>query len=127
MGDVAECFIANADGSYLELNLAPNAAWWACRFSAPRQRETPLPLSVPGLETHCEVSDDGGWLCAMSIPLDFFGPGGTDWSTLRVNVCFILGSDRRRYLSAIALPGENPDFHQPAAFATILHISPPPT
>lgn len=63
----------------------------------------------------------------MSIPLDFFGPGGPDWSTLRVNVCFILGSDRRRYLSAIALPGENPDFHQPADFAPILHISPPPT
>ena len=40
--DTAEFFIAAADGSpYVEVNLAPNGAWWACAFIAPRVPLTP--------------------------------------------------------------------------------------
>lgn len=124
--DVAECFIAWPDQSYLELNLAPNAAWWACRFASPRLPTSAAPLSIPGLQCHASSSRDAGWLAAMAIPLDFFGANGLDWSSLRANVCLILGTCPRRYYSATPLPGVEPDFHQPDAFAPICHLTPPP-
>ena len=35
MYDTAEFFVADAEGKqYLEFNLCPNGAWWACTFTA---------------------------------------------------------------------------------------------
>jgi hypothetical protein len=124
--DVAECFIANPDGSYLELNLAPNSAWWACWFSAPRTPESSLPKPIPEVKTYSDTAADGAWLAAMAVPLDAFGPTGPDWSKLRINVCFILGGNQRTHLSAANLPGAVPDFHQPFHFPPACHIDPPP-
>jgi hypothetical protein len=118
--DVAELFLADpVSGRYLELNLAPNGAWWSCEFTAPRQRAEADDIAMPDIATFADLSADGSWLAAMAIPLDIlrarldFGP------ETRANVTMILGSPAKRFLSAAALPGNVPDFHQPESFPKI--------
>lgn len=118
--DVAELFLADASGGgYLELNLAPNGAWWSCQFAGPRQRVRPDDHGWPGVVTHAELAADGSWVAAMSLPLGplrealGFGEGS------RVNVAFILDSPEQRFLSAVPLGEGDPDFHQPGEFAPL--------
>lgn len=115
--DVAELFLADpVSGRYLELNLAPNGAWWSCEFTAPRVRADEQDIAMPEVATFSEMAADGSWVAAMAIPLDLlrarldFGP------RTKLNVTMILGSPEQRFLSAADLgPGE-PDFHQPDRF-----------
>lgn len=118
--DVAELFVHHpASGRYLELNLAPNGAWWSAEFSAPRQRTRETDESWPGVETHAELAPDGGWIAAISLPLPSlrerldFGPDTT------ANVTFILGSPEQRFLTASPLGDGEPDFHRPGSFPKI--------
>jgi hypothetical protein len=118
--DVAELFLTSPDGSrYFEFNLAPNGAWWTCEFTAPRVRAEAVEIAMPGIATFAEMGADGAWLAAMAIPAEVlrarldFGAGS------RANVTMILESPRQRFFSATPLPGETPDFHQPAAFPEI--------
>ena len=118
--DVAECFIADpASGRYFEFNLAPNGAWWCCEFTAPRVRAEPLDVEMPDVATFSDMAPDGAWVAAMAMPLDLlrarldFGPAS------RINVTMIIGSPAQRFLSATALGGAEPDFHQPQRFAPL--------
>ncbi len=118
--DVAELFLADpASGRYVELNLAPNAAWWSCEFTAPRQRADQVDVAVPDVATWSDLAPDGAWVAAMAIPLDVlrarigFGPA------TRANVCMIIGSPDQRFLSATPLGENEPDFHQPERFAKV--------
>ncbi|MEY3894733.1 MAG: hypothetical protein RLZZ214_252 [Verrucomicrobiota bacterium] len=119
--DVAELFLADPlSGRYFEFNLAPNGAWWSCEFTAPRVRAEAVEIAMPEVATFSELSPDGSWLAAMAIPRDLlearldFGP------TTRLNVTMILESPRQKFLSALPLGGEVPDFHQPARFSTLV-------
>lgn len=125
--DVAELFIA-APGSdrYFEFNLSPNGAWWSCEFKSPRVREEEMDVVMPEVATHAELAPDGGWVAAMSVPLDLlrarldFGP------ECRVNVAMILNHPEPRYLSAADLGGGTPDFHRPERFAKAAFAPLPP-
>jgi hypothetical protein len=118
--DVAELFIGDPQsGRYLELNLAPNGAWWSAEFVAPRERARVDDDPWPGVETHAELAADGSWIAALAIPLDSlrdrlaFGPEST------ANVTFILNSPKQQFLSAAPLGDGEPDFHRPHAFPAV--------
>lgn len=116
--DVAELFVATADGSrYFEWNLASNGAWWSCEFSAPREREEEVDIAPPGVVTHAELAEDGGWVAAMAIPLEILRARVGFGIRSRVNVTFILDSPTQKFLSAVGLPADPPDFHQPGNFS----------
>ena len=110
--DVAELFLAGADGRYLELNLAPNGAWWSAVFLAPRQADDQRPPD--GVETFAEVAEDGSWLAALSVPRAEVERvlGGVPE---RGNVCFIV-DEPQRFVSVGELGGGEPDFHRPGVF-----------
>ncbi|MFT3992280.1 MAG: hypothetical protein QM680_12810 [Luteolibacter sp.] len=115
--DVAEVFIAHPpSGRYFEFNLAPNGAWWCCEFTAPRQRAQQEEERMPGVETYADLAPDGGWLAAMALPLDLLKARLDFGETSTLNVAMILNSPEQRFLSVEPLPGESPDFHQPASF-----------
>lgn len=118
--DVAELFLGDPKtGRYLELNLAPNGAWWTCEFTGPRQRLDEMDRIMPDVETHADLAPDGAWLVAAALPLDIlrarigFGPETVG------NVTFILNSPDQIFLTAVPpTPGE-PDFHRPDAWKTL--------
>lgn len=125
--DVAELFLGHADGGrYLELNLAPNGAWWSCGFQAPREREDERDIPVPETLTHAELAADGSWVAAMSLPLDLLRARLDYGPSSRGNVAFILDSPGQRFLSAAPpCPGE-PDFHHPDHFLPLRFAPLPP-
>ncbi len=118
--DVAELFLADpVSGRYFEFNLAPNAAWWSCEFTAPRVRAEEMDIAMPEVATFSDIAVDGAWLAAMAIPLDLlkarldFGAG-----TL-ANVAMILGSPAQRLVTATDLGPGVPDFHRPERFSAL--------
>lgn len=115
--DTAEFFVADAEGkNYLEFNLCPNGAWWACAFSGPRQ---PVPgVSAPtGVETTGSVTPTG-WGCMARLPLAYLRSLGIEIETCRLAVTCILNSpDYQFCTTSDDLSGE-PDFHRPASWQT---------
>ncbi len=125
--DVAELFLADpVSGRYLELNLAPNGAWWSCEFTAPRVRADDVDIAMPDVATFSELAADGTWVAAMAIPLDLLRARVDFDKQTRANVTMILESPAQRFLSAADLgPGE-PDFHQPERFTEMAMTPLPP-
>jgi len=118
--DVAELFLADAEtGEYLEFNLAPNGAWWAYKFSAPRVPSPHQPDFHSSVTTYADDRDPATWLAALVIPVAFLereiglGTGTTG------NAAFIQNSPKQVFLTAENLPGSKPDFHQPANFTVL--------
>lgn len=121
--DVAELFLADPQsGRYLELNLAPNGAWWSCEFTGPRQRAEEIEIAVPEVATFAELAPNGGWLSAMAVPLDLLQARIDFGESTRANVAFILNSPQQRLLTATDLGGGEPDFHLPDRFASLTFI-----
>jgi len=115
--DVAEMFLADpASGRYLEFNLAPNAAWWNCEFTGPRQPAEPTAIAMPGVQSWADLAADGSWVAAMALPLDMLRARIGYGPQTYANITFILGTPGQRFFSAAPLPGVAPDFHQPQAF-----------
>lgn len=118
--DVAELFIAQADGPhYLEFNLSPRGAWWMACFSGPRQL---CPMKdLPEVITHTSVegagNDDGSWKAVLGIPLDWLRESISWGAGSPLNVAFILKSPDQRFLSTCNLGDGEPDFHRPQRFA----------
>lgn len=120
--DCAELFLAEPEsGRYLEFNLAANGAWWSAEFAAPRQRADDLDIAFPEVGTFAELSPEGGWMCAMAIPLDLLDARIGFGEHSRINVNFITRSPAQQFLSATKLPGDEPDFHQPAHFSPVVY------
>ena len=124
--DVAELFLADpASGRYLEINLAPNGAWWSCEFTAPRVRAEETDIFLPDVATFADLAADGSWLAAIALPLDVlrsridYGPSTT------ANAAFVLGSPSQRFFSANDLGGGEPDFHIPQRFSPLQMTSLP--
>ncbi len=110
--DTAEFFVADAEGkNYLEFNLCPNGAWWACAFCGPRQ-----PLAGAGVPTGVETSGSvtpTGWGCMARLPLAYLEGLGIDIRNCRLAATCILNSpDYHFCTTSDDLSGE-PDFHRP--------------
>lgn len=109
--DCAELFVCLDDaGAYIEFNLSPSGAWWACRFSDYRKRAEPHPAPPEGVMTFAEL-EHGYYHAAMAIPLKVLGLDSNYLPMARLNVNFILGSPHYRYFSACRLQSVQPDFH----------------
>lgn len=118
--DVAEMFLADpSSGRYLELNLAPNGAWWSCEFTAPRVRADEAEIAIPEVATFAEMSADGSWLAAMAIPLDLLRARLDFSADTCMNVAMILESPGQKFISAADLGAGEPDFHQPDRFPKV--------
>ncbi|MCS6899906.1 MAG: hypothetical protein RMJ98_08970 [Myxococcales bacterium] len=113
--DVLELFVpclrttlhaARGEPRYLELNLAPSGAWWACLFEGYRIRcpRQPFPCEVRVWSTRRE----GSWSAALALPL---APIGISLDLPRLRFCAILGEPRRYLIHGIS-PGGTPDFHR---------------
>ena len=115
--DVAELFLANpASGAYLEFNLAPNGAWWAAKFTAPRVRAQSQPDFQSVVTSHSNEISGHSWCAAIRVPLDFLVNEIGFHSQTAANATAILNSPHQTFHSAAKLPGLQPDFHQPGAF-----------
>ena len=115
MYDTAEFFVADAEGkNYMEFNLCPNGAWWACAFNAPRQAW--LEAGVPGnVETVGSVTP-AGWGCSARVPLAYLRSIGIDINNCRLATACILNSpDYQFCTTSDDLSGE-PDFHRPLSW-----------
>jgi len=111
--DVIELFFTGRSGYYLEINLAPNAAWWTQWFSAPRK----VDLSLPKIHatTTREQSDSKASSLTLSLKLTDLTPLG-EFEYVRWNATYICNSPDQQFASIADLPGKTPDFHQPDHF-----------
>jgi len=118
--DTAEFFISHpASGRYLEFNLAANGAWWSAEFTAPRVRADEEDVPIPGVQAFGELSAEGSWLAAASIPLDVLKARLDFGSESRMNVTFIVNSPEQQFLTAVPAAEGEPDFHRPDLFQQV--------
>lgn len=117
--DVAEFFLRDpVTGHYLEFNLAPHGAWWACVFRAPREAVKRGGERLPGVATTGACGREA-WRASASIPLALlrdrfhFGPGS------RLDATFIIDSPAQRFLCASEPSEGAPDFHRPDAWLPV--------
>jgi hypothetical protein len=121
--NVVECFLSNPDnGHYLEIHLAPNGQWWACLFTAPRLAPAPAghPLPLSTVE-HRQTAGGQWWEAIVSVPAEVVCGllGARSVLALRGNLTALryeIPDGRRDYFSLAPLPGDKPDFHQPAGW-----------
>lgn len=122
--DVAELFVVGADGDlYLEFNLSPTGAWWACSFDSPRVRSQDQAIPLDQISTHSRTIGHGATHVAMALPLDWLESRIGVLAKSRANVSMILGSPNPQFVTAANLGGGEPDFHRPQRYPG-LNISP---
>lgn len=114
----AEFFLAAPGGApYAEFNLAPNGAWWACVFTAPRVAAAPAP-DFSAIRAAGTVTPQG-WEAEMRIPLPLLAACGIPLPACRLAIGAALpqgGADR--WLTTTPHDCTAPaDFHTPAAWA----------
>lgn len=115
--DVGEYFLAALDGSYLEVNLAPNGAWWLALFDKKRQLSDKH-FSRDGVTTKAKMTPDS-WQAQITIPLENLSEFFPDLTNLSLNAAFILQSPDQIFLTACPLESPEPDFHLPEQFPKI--------
>jgi len=114
-GETAELFIMRPDGSYVEMHITSDGAWWYMNFTDYRKRS---PRMIPaGVSVHSEPTP-GGWLGSISLPLELiaqpFGPG------LRAQAALALCTEGEPvYVTSAGVPGFPPDFHDQRAFCPL--------
>jgi hypothetical protein len=125
--DVVELFLggaaqAEAAPRYVELEHGPGGHWIALAFDGVRQRVAEL--RHPGPELHNE-SVRGRWRGRASWPLEpvLRHVGPAPWRGLVTAVIGTQGAERL-HLGWPVLPGAQPDFHQPLAWAPLPLASP---
>lgn len=114
----AEFFLAAPAGApYMEFNLAPNGAWWACLFTAPRVAAEPAPdlsaIRAAGTAT------GKGWEAEMRVPLSLLTACGLPLPAYRLAIGAALPQNgTERWLTTTPHDCTAPaDFHTPAAWA----------
>lgn len=116
--DVSELFISDDNGTrYLEINLAPNGAWWIMAFSAPRQRLKNFQIDQQRVETTSKLSANQ-WKSTLSIPHGLL-QNILRTDNIRFNVTYILGNPKH-YLSYCNLHSVQPDFHIPKNYQRLI-------
>ena len=115
--DVIELFLGSRrdSGRYLELEFGPGGHWLGLSFSGIRERSAALEDLDP--ELHHEIQP-GRWRGRAALPAALVEKhaGRGPWKGL---VAAVTG-DARAHACWPRLPGEAPDFHQPAAWAPVL-------
>lgn len=118
--DVAELFIADpSTGRYLEVNFAPNGAWWTCEFVGVRQRKLAEDREFFGVETYGDMAEDGSWVAAIRLPLAGLRECVGYGVETRMNFTMILESPEQRFVTAAKLSEGEPDFHLPGQFPKV--------
>ncbi|MEM1024618.1 MAG: hypothetical protein AAF627_02845 [Myxococcota bacterium] len=108
--EVAELFLGGADGRYTELELSPHGLHLLLAFSAPRVRSTAAPEEA--LQELVTARSQDRWSAHFLLPWAWVP---LDWD--RACSFGLHGrGEQRQYLLAAPMPGEHPDFHQPAYF-----------
>lgn len=111
--DTAEFFISTPDATrYLEFNLNPRGAWWACVFDAPRQPSAALTGWRPQARTQGNATEQG-WECRAIVPWEDWNSIGINPRQCRLAACAILESPRQIFLTTAEGCCGNPDFHLP--------------
>lgn len=114
----AEFFLAAPSGApYMEFNLAPNGAWWACVFSAPRVAAAPTP-ALSAIRATGTVSAQG-WEAEMRVPLSLLTACGIPLPACRLAIGAALPQNgTEHWLTTTPHDAAAPaDFHTPAAWA----------
>ena len=103
--DVVECFVAGADGRYLELELGAGGHYLALAFDAPRRRRDDFAREPLAVEW-----EDGAqaWHARCRVPRAWLAE-----PIARVNAFAIADGE---YAVHAPVGGERPDFHRPHAF-----------
>ena len=126
-GDCGELFVLQPKTRrYLEINLAPNGAWWSCVFTAVRTRDESI--QPPQLEDIRSKLGEHGWEAGFSISFAEIERCLGSVEDLRGNVTLILGgcpdpNPPLENLHSVALLGAV-DFHRPhewTAFEDLLN------
>lgn len=114
-----ELFVAPAGGAaYREFNFSPSGEWAAYAFNRPREGMTPLELvATPVIVT--TTAADAVTLCVALARADIAPADAA--SPLRLGITAVI-EDAMGNLSywALAHPGPQPDFHDPAGFTLTL-------
>jgi hypothetical protein len=103
--DVVECFLVGADGRYVEVELGAGGHFLVLEFSAPRRLADEHAALEPGLTFEPAA---GGWRATLVLP----------WSLVPRELCALdaFAIAGGAFLAHHPLPGDAPDFHQPARF-----------
>jgi len=103
--DVVECFLVGADGRYVEVELGAGGHFLVLEFSAPRRLADDHAALAPALEF---ASLATGWRSTLVLP----------WWLVPQELCALgaFAIAGGAFLAHHPLPGEVPDFHQPAAY-----------
>ena len=118
--DTAEFFVANADATrYLEFNLCPNGAWWACVFTGPRVKDESAP-PLPAVKTRGCIRADGSWECRAELPAAYLEALGMPPSRCRLAAAAIQNSPHYLFLTTSDDQSGQPDFHRPASWPIAL-------
>lgn len=120
--DCGELFLLQpATGRYLEINLAPNGAWWSCVFTDVRQRAADI--MPPQVEVWSDSVTEAGWSAGFRLPMVEVERCLGSSKGLSGNITLILGGcpDRQvtlENLHSVAKLGAV-DFHQPHEWLTL--------
>lgn len=103
--DVVEAFLLGSGGRYLEVELGAGGHFLVLSFRAPRERSDAHEGFAPRVEHRAGAQ---GWQTALVVP----------WRLVPRGLCALgaFVSARGCHLSSAPLPGDVPDFHQPAAW-----------
>jgi hypothetical protein len=118
--DVVELFVTGrADRTrYVELEVGPSGHWLALAFDGVRRRSSEL-ADLPLVSSH--DLHGGRWRGRALVPVAPLEKhaGPRPWKGL---VAAVLGAGApgvRSFLTSVALPGDQPDIHQPAAWGPL--------
>jgi hypothetical protein len=103
--DVVELFWVGPGGCYVEIELGAHGHFLVLSFAAPRERVDDHASLQPEITHH---QDERGWETSLRLP----------W-TLLPRPLEALGAfalARGAFVAAHPVPGDSPDFHQPAHF-----------
>jgi hypothetical protein len=103
--DVVECFLAGADGRYLEVELGAAGHFLVLEFEAPRRRANEHAELAPPLSFR---EDAERWHATLRLPLALVPAG-----LCALNAFAIAGGG---FFAHHPVPGPAPDFHQPQTF-----------
>ena len=103
--DVVECFVAGADGRYLEVELGAGGHYLALAFDAPRRRVNDFAREPLAVEWHGGLES---WRARCRVPRAWLAE-----PIARVNAFAIADGE---FAVHAPVGGERPDFHRPHAF-----------
>jgi hypothetical protein len=122
--DCGELWLCNPEnGRYLELNLAPNGAFWSCVFALPRLRDGDIksPLCLTR-----SITDMEGWFSTLTISRSEIERSLGTFDGLIGNVTLILGGcpDVDAPLENLhsAVPLGAVDFHRPQDWVPLSNL-----